>query len=335
MNTFKHENPEIYITNTSSGGFGTNIGDKLYSSMTVDYSDGSQRIFLKEMPAADETNTISTVGMIIGGSQYTNSEPKWVFYQQSKGPYNMNQVRKQDQERMKQDQERMKQDQERMKQERERMKQEQERMKLEQERMKLEQVRMKLEQERMRLDQERMKLEQKQNVQDKQSIQFTEENIGIEIQSNLKNLYEKYVSIKKPLTEHKNPRGPQRYEESKKELSMFDGLNISCSGVVGCTYNVPMSGSECFSKISGEPEIEITFLNPDNEQYKAKILRNHAGVVTYVNFVYFKLLDQRKSHQDFCNSLLLQLQKKWESKRKSMPEKDINITFLYSDVKWN
>jgi hypothetical protein len=164
----------------------------------------------------------------------------------------------------------------------------------------------------MKKEQEMMRTQQKQSDQ---CVQFTEENIGIEIRSNLKNTYDKYVSIKKPIVEHKNPLGPQRYEESKKELSMFDGLNFSCCSVIGCE-TIPTCGSEALMEIYGEPEIEITFSNPENEKFRAKILRNHANVVKYSDFIYFKLADQRKSHQDFCNSLLLQLQEKMEIEKK-------------------
>jgi hypothetical protein len=94
------------------------------------------------------------------------------------------------------------------------------------------------------------------------------------------------------------------------------------------------NGKEYTFSIDAVPEIEITFTNP-NINCRATILRNFGGCIIFKNFAIFKLPDQKLSHKDFCISLLQQLEKMWLLKNMQIPEKDIKITLLYSDVEWN
>jgi hypothetical protein len=311
-------------------GIGMNIGDKCYSTLKLNYSDGTKGLFLKEVPNYNGSIVgMSVTGLVIGGHPNHDDQDKWFSYNElsdeDKRSWEL-ELQRREQKRFKREEKQKQKEQLRKQKEQLRKQKEQEQLQKQKE-----QEQSQKEQREKLQEEQREKLQEEKNVLNKVILPLSD----ISISPNMKEIYENFVTFYKTSEKSLLSYDSKMRENMRKLLDIT--LNTSIGVGVGCIIgneNEPSSGCIADVSMNAKPELEITFTNPNNSEYKATLSRDCIGCTHYKDFVYFKLPSQKLSHKEFCDTILNQLLYLWQCQKSNMPKNDVKITFLYWDIIW-
>lgn len=126
--------------------------------------------------------------------------------------------------------------------------------------------------------------------------------------------------------------GPNRYELVRKFGDFH--INSSCTVDPWLHNKLPQSNSCAAYSMNMKPEVKFIFTNPEYPTVRASVYRSCDGVVKFVDCMEMNFEYKPVDHKTFHAKLVRELNRLWNKVGRVMPENDLVIEELCSDLKW-